>query len=353
MWSTILAPLTMLIGVLIVFAGVRTRRGMRNARVTAAERRAQQAKERESARVRHEFFREPQERSDELPEGAPTAMIAVGVFVFLLGALWLFLSSFVRVEANTVGIPTSFGRPIGEAPNYRVLSSGGHLLPPWYEVEKFSTRVQVISRDGDGCIPVRFKGGETVDPVTKAVTKVAGGTGCAHATVRVRLQADDAPTLWRDYSTLANVKDQLVRSEANNAFLFVYGGYAPEAAVDGTTQEKIAKDITDKLKLNLATKGLEADSVSISNIALDDVVQRRVNDLIIAQARTQTARQDQQTAAAEKAANTAVQPSLTGPTLQNKCLDITREAMQQGKNLPVNWNCYGSAGGVVPTIPVR
>ena len=144
--------------------------------------------------------------------------------VGLLGALavggvggFVLLSSFVRVvPANTVGIPTTFGK-VGTPMN-----AGLHITAPWTIVTEFSTRTQELSM-----LRTPDEGDKTKDD---SVTVIASGGGsmAVDVTVRFALTQDQAAELFKQAGTLQLVKDRFVRPDAREVVRNVFGLYTAE-----------------------------------------------------------------------------------------------------------------------------
>ena len=68
----------------------------------------------------------------------------VGLVILLLGVLALSTSSFVVIDAGSVGVRHAFGK-VDSAP----LLPGVRFVTPWSEVERFSTREEQWPRTGE------------------------------------------------------------------------------------------------------------------------------------------------------------------------------------------------------------
>ena len=259
-------------------------------------------------------------------EGRWLAGVVAAVAGFLLLLVTL-LTSFTQVPANSVAIVTTFGKA-----HDKPLTPGPHFTAPWAEVTTFTTRVQPIHRDGKNCVKIRFKG---------------GGSGCVDSTIRAKVEPNDVVMLWRNYKSLEDVQTQLVRSETNNAFQAVYGGFDPEDAINGANYRAISGAIVVDVNERLRKYGVDVESISISAIDPDKAVSDRINNLIVAEAQTKVATQHRLTAIQEQLANKTAALALTPLTLHNKCLDITDEAVRRDKAMPATWTCSGSPTAIV------
>lgn len=251
----------------------------------------------------------------------------VAVIALVLAGIAGFSSSFTQVDANTIGIVTSFGQPVG------TIGSGPHLLAPWDQVDTFSTRIQTSVRtasstEGDqhtkDCVQVALKG---------------GSAACPDVTVRYAIAEKDAQDLWKRFGSFDAVRDQLVRSATNDSARFVFGQYEPQQAISGETLRTITADFTKDITARLASAGVRVDSVSVGALNLDPQVQDRINRVLAAQADTQVAQQLVEKNKAQAAANAALAASLTEPVLCQEYIDAAKEIK------PTVFNGCGSNSG--------
>jgi regulator of protease activity HflC (stomatin/prohibitin superfamily) len=257
----------------------------------------------------------------------------VAVIGLVLAGIVGFASSFTQVDANTVGIVTSFGQPVG------TVDSGPHLLAPWDSVDPFSTRVQVTDRkagpEGDtptaDCVQVNLKGG-------------AGA--CADMTIRYVVNASDAVDLWKRYGDFDTVRDKLLRSATDNAAKIVYGEYQPQDAISGDAIPAITKAMTTELNKQLTQSGLTLVAVAPGQLHLSNDVQNRINDILNAQTATTVAQQNLAKNQAEAAANQALTGSLSEQILIKQCI----EAAQVIK--PSYFNCFPGGSSATPLVSV-
>lgn len=236
--------------------------------------------------------------------------------------------SMTIVSARTVGIYTSFGKEAGTRP------AGLGWTAPWESKEEFPTNVQYLelnrSENGDGATSVNYKG---------------GGKGEVDATIRWRMDETRAMDLWRKYREFDRVTDQLVKSAARDAVGVVVGAYAPNDARAGENRRKITDDVVADLTRTLADDGIRIDSVSVSDIRLDENTQRSIEAIIKANADVERARAEKERAEIDnQTANLrAKSAALSAGALQLKCLEVTN-AWDQAKNgpLPATWNCLNT-----------
>lgn len=264
----------------------------------------------------------------------PSPRFAARLGLYLGTALTLLCgigSMYNQLDANTIGIVTALGRPVG------TVGSGAHLLAPWDQVETFSTRIQVSSRlasadEGDkaskDCVQVKLKG---------------GADACSDLTVRYRIDAKDAQDLWARYGSFDVVRDRLVRSATDNAARIIWGSYEPQDAISGELLPKVSADMKTELARQLANSGIQLDSVAVGELHLADDVQKRINGILQAQTDTQIAQQNKARNQAEADANRILTGSLTPEILTQQCLEAAKEIH------PQVFNCF-PGGATTPVI---
>lgn len=252
---------------------------------------------------------------------------AVVMGVILLGLTLAF--SATTVSARAVGIQTSFGR-------YQdTLTNGFHMTAPWSSVEEFSTQVQWLELNGAkdnsvGGTEVNYQG---------------GGKGVVDATIRWRIDPDNADDLWRKYKTFEAVRDQLVQSASRDSIRVIVGAYAPNDARAGENLRKITGAVQTDLGGQLRDDGIQIDSVSVTGVFLDDVTQKSIEQIVQAENAVKKAEADKQRAIIDnETANLRAKSAALGAgALQRYCLDVTNnwDASKNGA-LPATWNCFAS-----------
>lgn len=266
---------------------------------------------------------------DEIRAGALVVAV-IGILGFVIAG---FFSSFTTVDANTVGIVTAYGQPVG------TVGSGAHMLAPWDSVDPFTTRVQVTDRkagpEGDtptaDCVQVNLKG---------------GAQACADMTLRYVINSGDAVDLWRRYGDFDTVRDKLLRSATDNAAKIVYGQYTPQDAISGDALPAITKAMTNELADQLKDSGLTLVAVAPGQLHLQQDVQNRINDILNAQTATTVAQQNLAKNQAEAQANQALTGSLSEPILIQQCIDAAKEIK------PAVFNCFPGGSSGTPLVNV-
>jgi regulator of protease activity HflC (stomatin/prohibitin superfamily) len=258
------------------------------------------------------------------------AVIIVGVLALLAGMTRV-------VPTRTIGIETSFGKPVA------TLHNGFHLITPWASVEEFDATIQTLKLSGEqGDHP--------------GVMVRLANAATARVDVTVQWQIDPAANivdLYSDYRNFDNIQDNVVKrqlaSALNNVFerydpllslTKVGGEQTPLSALADTTKEKLASAMP---------AGVIVRSVTIPSIRFDDNIQQKINQYLAAVAETQIAQQRQKTAEAQKKANDllAAGNNTTGVLYQN-CLDMVERMVKEGKGLPAGFSCGTPPTTVVP-----
>ncbi len=247
-------------------------------------------------------------------------VVIVGTLFTLLAA---FFSTFTTVAANSVGIVTAFGHPVGTVAN------GAHFLAPWDSVDTYSTRIQVTRR-------LAGPQGDTPDADCVQVNLKGGAAACADMTIRYVINPADAVALWQRYGSFDTVRDSFLRSATDNAAKIVYGQYAPQDAISGDALPAITTAMTGELAHQLDGSGLTLVAVAPGQLHLDPTVQARINDILNAQTGTTVAQQNLAKNQAEAAANNALTGSLSQQILIQQCI----AAAQVIK--PAYFNCFPS-----------
>lgn len=327
----------------LTVAGALAVRRARNVRKEAQERYDAQMAEYDNARAAvrpqggYGYGPNRPDKPAVLGQPAPPSPVAVSLVGAGLLAFVSLIFSATIVGAREVGIATALGT------YQRTLNSGFQLLPPWYDVEKFSTRIQNINMDRDAnqetdaenkvAIPLAFKG---------------AGRGWGQVAVRWYIKEDTgsqgAEALWRKYKDFDVVRDTLVYPTARDIFRNVANTYLPVDALAG--QQAIADTATADMNAKLARYGVGIDSVSITGLPLDPKTQESLDRINVAAANVQTAEQERLRAIkdAETASIREKSGILTPQGNLRYCLDVVNNwnAAKNGP-LPAGWSCVGSS----------
>jgi len=268
--------------------------------------------------------------------------------LFGLTALFFALSCFVVVQPRHEGIEVTLGK---SGASY---SNGFHLKNPLAKVKKYDGTLQTekytYSDKGDAGdqFSVRLENGSTM---------------YLDVTYAYRLGSDISP-IYRDYPT-KDTKDfngLLVHPQIQLALNELYGTYDPYAAVRaqaanaGATTNTVAdinpsdtyvtyaQKALDIASTNLAKRGIDLVTITISQVWFDTRTTGLINDLSASVVNTQKAIQDQATAKAQAETNKliAASPPTTEQNIQ-ECLKQTAANPQAYAGM-ASWNCFGGTG---------
>lgn len=265
-------------------------------------------------------------KKERVVGGMVTAVIAL----VILGLVTLVMS-ITTVGARSVGIQTAFGKYSS------TLTNGLQLTAPWSSVEEFSTQVQYLDLDGKEAVAVTFSG---------------GGGGDVNATPRWRIDPNKAENLWKKYRTFDNVRDKLVNSSAKDSVRVVLSKYTPNEARSGENLRKIATEIEADLASTLADDGIQIDSFSVKNIALDKRSQESLDKVVSANNDIERAKAEQERAKidGETAKIREREGSLKPEALVRYCLEVVNNwSVDKNGPLPAGFTCTGSGAPFVVT----
>lgn len=258
----------------------------------------------------------------------------IGTGFLALALFFLLIASVSMIPTKTVGVVTSFGKPVGVLPN------GLHFIAPWQKVVEFDASVQTLKRTGkDDCTTVRISN---------------QATACVDNSTRWRIEQAAAPRLYQDYRTFENMRDSLVNRELTAVLNAVFSTYDPLIAVEQKNSpspsyslDELGKKATDLLQQRVG-KQVQISSVVIPLVRYDDTTEKKLDGFQAALADTRISEQKENTSRNEAESNNALTGSLTGDILTSKCLDLVREIYRDGQQVPAGFSCF--AGGGVPVI---
>lgn len=271
---------------------------------------------------------------------AKAAGIVVTCLAGVACVLTLIASSYAEVGTKTIGIETSFGKPVGH------LSTGLHWIRPWGSVTDMDEAVQVDNYTGQYCIDVRIADQQTA---------------CLVAKVRWQIKTSAADELFGNYkNSTSGVQDGLLEPELSNVANTVFDSYDPIALLNsgipsGSKGNPTVPQMGVLVKAALVKdigKQINIVSLSTPTIQYDTTVQSRINSVLTQKANTQIAQQQIQTNTAQAKANQALEKSLSNDpnVLVSKCLDLQGEMVAKGMQ-PVT-SCFASSGGGGSTVVV-
>lgn len=267
------------------------------------------------------------------------AFIASGIGWWAVVGIMLALSSATIVQTRTVGVETSFGKPIG------TLNNGFHMVRPWASVEKFDTSVQTLNlttaKDDAG------------DPVT---VRLANQT-TAQVDVSVQWNIDpagDVIELYKRYRSFGNVENNLVKRQLQHALNGAFAQYDPLRSINGAQDASNPKvdELAAKARTELQAavgSGIQIGTLTIPIVHFDGATEDRLRAYQQALADTRIAEQREKTAGAQKAANDALAQGNNSPgVLYQNCLDMVERLSKEGKGLPAAFSCGAGPTAVVP-----
>jgi regulator of protease activity HflC (stomatin/prohibitin superfamily) len=254
----------------------------------------------------------------------------LGIFFAAFTCLLVLVSSFNPVGTREIGIATFFGQLAGH------VGSGPNFTAPWDIVTPIDDSYQLT----DETFTVRIAGGQT-----------------AQATAQVRWNALDsaADDIYANYKTTAGVEKGLLEPELNVATNSVLDGYDPltpltTGAAAGTPGNPSTAQLGGQIEaaLNARVGGdIRIATFNLRPLVYDPTVQARINSVTNQVAKTDVARQSEQTALAQAAANKDIAASVAANplVLVQQCMN----AISDGQlSPPAGFSCWpGSGSGVV------
>jgi len=272
----------------------------------------------------------------------------VGAVILFICAIWLVLDSTTIVGARELAVQTRFGKVQGKP-----LGAGFHWVDPINNIETFDASVQTLKyyqgeeKDDGDCITVRL-GNST--------------PACVDVTVQWNINyLGDVNDLYLKYKTFDNIHDNLVRRQLGSALNEVFGTYDPLAAINSDsdvptiTTKHLQANVKSALQTDLGT-AITIDDVVIPIVHFDVDTENRLKSYQQAKADTRIAKQNEQTATAQAAANKALADQAatkdTGVQYQN-CLNLIAQLGKTGQlgQLPPAFTC--AQGGSSPSLLIN
>ncbi len=264
------------------------------------------------------------------------------VALIVLSGLMLLISSTTFVSTKNVGIVTSFGKPVGEP-----LPNGIHFVEPWNKVTEMDGAIQTDSHAGDAQ-------GDTTPCTTVRIANQS--TACVDNSIRWRIRLTAADELFRDYKDFDRVRDSLVTRDLYAALNSVFAGYDPLGTIasngvsSAPSLDSLAAQVTSLLQRQIGDQ-IEVLNVIIPLAHYDASTQDKINQFQAELANTRIAKQRQQTAENEAAANAKLAASVSRDpnVLVSKCLDLLFAIQKAGQQIPAGFSCWpgGQAAAVI------
>jgi regulator of protease activity HflC (stomatin/prohibitin superfamily) len=268
--------------------------------------------------------------TDEDVAGARVVLRAAGGIFAAGAAVTVFFCSFNAIGTRDIGVVTSFGRLSGH------LGSGIGFTAPWDRVTTIDDSYQLT----DETFTVRIKGGQT-----------------AQAQLQVRWNAvqDAADDIFANYKTTAGMEKGLLSPELNVAANTVLEDNDPitplaTGAAPGSPKNPNTAQLGAAVKAYLTGRvgnDINVQTLNLKPLAYDTAVQNQINAATNQAAKTVVAKEAEQTATAQAAANKALEQGLVNNpmVLVQQCFTGLADGTIQ--NQP-GFSCWpGSNSGVV------
>lgn len=274
----------------------------------------------------------------------------IGIPLLVIGLIMLGATTITTVQAKTVGVPVTFGKP-GE----KTLDPGLHVKAPWTKVVKIDTTQQVDNYNG---------GKQDTD---HSLIQINLGNGSpASAKVSITWQANGKVAneiygSYRDDDPTELLYQRLVQNNIKQSVQNVLGDYDPLAAAkqaassDTVTDanaisfsppyEDLAGQIRSDFEAHIAKAGdfITVVDLKFSGLDYDKTTEKQITDLQAEFAKTAKATQAVKTADQQAKANKTLADSLakTADGATTYCLSL----IEQGKlNPPVGFSCFPGGG---------
>lgn len=279
-------------------------------------------------------------RSDDA-DARDVSRIALTAFVLLSAACFglVIASSWTSVPAKTIAVQTDFGKPVGE------LGSGLHFINPFDRVTKLDGAVQTDEHSGEG-----------KDGTCTTVRLGNASTACVDNQIIWQINSAAATELYKNYRDTDHIRNSFVGNNLAVELNTAFSTYDPLANLANQTSagsskpvnlattdetDRIAAAVTQRLQKTLGNL-VTVKSVKITVVHYDRSTEDKISQYQAAAANTRIAKQNQQTAAAQAAANKILAESLNkNPyVISSRCVDIMQEMVQKGQSIPPAFSCW-------------
>ena len=278
----------------------------------------------------------PKDETENLKLGA---LLPLGV------AFLLFLFTvFTIVPTRTIGVVTSFGRPVD------TYSNGLHLKAPWEKVHELDGTIQTDNWVGYD---------ENNNPWCTDIRIGNESTACVDNTIRWRIRLDAGKRLYQDYKEMDNIRESLVTRELKASLNHVLANFNPleQIKVDSKGApdlNEFSRLVTEDLRKRVGND-VEILSVIIPIIHFDDQTQGKINAYQAEVANTRIAEQKITTNKAQAKANEALKESISRDpnVLVAKCLDALDDMVKKNITPPIGFNCWPGAAASTVVVPAK
>lgn len=261
-----------------------------------------------------------------------------GSALAVLAAVVFLLDTVTTVGTKNVGVITTFGRPSG------YLTNGIHFVLPWQQVTEISDAVQTDTYASDNGSD-KPQGGATGTCVHVRIERQA--TACVNVSVRWQIKPSGVDYLYRNFKSNDHITDNLVLRDLQQALNEAFATYDPLGVdANGNNTNPALTTYSAKVQAQMRDEigdWIDVQSVVVPIINYDATTQQKVNQLLQQIALTRVAEQSKQTALAQSEANKALAASVADDpnVLVSKCLDILKELVDKGRDLPAGFSCFG------------
>lgn len=263
-------------------------------------------------------------------------------FVMGFGIFLLAMSLWVQVPTNAIGIFTSFGKPVDARQN------GFHLKRPWEKVVKFDASRQYLKFCGKGNDKAPTEDGKEFPAIKVKMEREARADVCVVIAWQLRAgtaaERKQAVELFRAHKTFDRLTENYMKANAQSAAVAVYDNVNPLVPEKNPSFGQLSQQLEFKLR-GLVGNEVTIISAQVTGVDYDDATDKRIADMQAEFAKTEQAKQQEQTNRAISAANKALveQGKLTPEVLQDQCI---RGAIAVGANpgacLQPGWGGFGS-----------
>ena len=259
----------------------------------------------------------------------------IGVFTLIGGVVILFFSCMTSVPAQSVGVVTSFGKPI------TTFDPGLHWKSPWMRVIDMDGKIQIDDNLGEHRTEIRLAN---------------GSNAFVQNALRWKIKQDQADDLWRDYREFNRISTGLVDQELADALNVAFSNYDPISAAQIQTDpkkpvpaQKGYDEIAEQIKNRLITRLPQIDIVSviIPKVDFDEHTQARIDSYQQEKVNTKIATQRVATAEQDKLAAQKLSQGYDQDSLIARCQDMVKAV---NGNVPIGFSCWPGQSNTPPVI---
>ena len=205
--------------------------------------------------------------------GGITTLVVLVLVVALIGGV----AGMERVAEGTVAVETRNHAATGE-----ILEPGFNWLPPlYYGAETIPTRPQVYTMDADpeeGAVERQ----DAVEIITSD-----GQTMHMDVTVRYRIEAENAVTFYREYRTIDQAQERLMRPTTRSVMRDEASDMSARQAITRDGRIALTEEVENALHQNFEGTGLTLEAVQIRDVHLDEDFQRSLERVEIQEAESE------------------------------------------------------------------